>query len=177
VDADRSFYFLEMNTRIQVEHPVTEMTTGLDLVELMIRIAAGEPLPLKQHDVHPVGHAIECRINAEDPSNNWLPASGTITRFAAPGGLGVRVDSHIAAGDTVSPYYDSLIAKLIVHGRDRNEALNRMRRALREFVCEGVETTIPFHRQLVEHPVFQNRAHDLDFVNRYMMTDGILVQA
>ena len=168
VDPARNFYFLEMNTRIQVEHPVTEMTTGLDLVELMIRVAAGEPLPLKQYDICPVGHAIECRINAEDPTNNWLPASGTITRFTPPGGLGVRVDSHIGAGGTISAFYDSLIAKVITYGKDRKEALNRLRRALREFTCEGVETTLPFHRQLIEHPVFQSGTYDLDFLNRYM---------
>jgi acetyl-CoA carboxylase biotin carboxylase subunit len=172
VDADRNFYFLEMNTRIQVEHPVTEMTTGLDIVELMVRVAAGEPLPLEQADVRPSGHAIECRINAEDPTKDWRPASGTITRFVVPGGPGVRVDSHARAGYTVPPYYDSLIAKLIVHGRDRTDALNR---TLREFICEGVVTTIPFHRQLMEHPVFRAGAHDLDFLSQYMQADGTLL--
>jgi len=177
VDADRNFYFLEMNTRIQVEHPVTEMTTGLDLVELMVRVAAGEPLPLIQDDVRPSGHAIECRINAEDPTKDWRPASGTITRFVVPGGPGVRVDSHARAGYTVPPYYDSLVAKLIVHGRDRTDALNRMQRALREFICDGVETTIPFHRQLMDHPVFRDGAHDLDFLSQYMQADGTLRDA
>jgi acetyl-CoA carboxylase, biotin carboxylase subunit len=175
VDPDLNFYFLEMNTRIQVEHPVTEMTTGLDLVELMLRVAAGEPLPLKQDDVRPSGHAMECRINAEDPTKDWRPASGTITRFVVPGGPGVRIDSHAGAGYAVPPYYDSLVAKLIVRGRDRTDALNRMRRALREFICDGVETTIPFHRQLMEHPVFRAGAHDLDFLGQYMQADGTLL--
>jgi acetyl-CoA carboxylase biotin carboxylase subunit len=175
VDADRNFYFMEMNTRIQVEHPVTEATTGFDLIELMIRVAAGEPLPVKQEDIKPRGHAIECRINAEDPANNWTPASGKPTRFIPPGGPGVRVDSHGYQGYTVPPFYDSLLAKVIVHGKDRDDAMNLMLRALREFTCEGIKTTIPFHQQLLVHPVFRSGEYHLDFLEKYMKPDGTLV--
>jgi acetyl-CoA carboxylase biotin carboxylase subunit len=177
VDPDRNFYFMEMNTRIQVEHPVTEATTGVDIVELMIRVAAGEPLPITQDDVKPRGHAIECRINAEDPASNWAPASGTLTRFIPPGGPNVRVDTHGYGGYTVPPYYDSLLAKVIVHGEDRQDAMNIMDRALREFACEGVKTTIPFHRQLLAHPVFRSGDYQLDFLEKYMRPDGTLAPA
>jgi acetyl-CoA carboxylase biotin carboxylase subunit len=175
VDPDRSFYFMEMNTRIQVEHPVTEATTGLDLIELMIRVAAGEPLPITQADIRPRGHAIECRINAEDPANNWSGASGTVTRFIPPGGPRVRVDTHGYSGYTVPPYYDSLLAKVIVHGKDREDAMNIMLRALREFACDGIKTTIPFHQQLLAHPVFRSGDYYLDFLEKYMRPDGTLV--
>jgi acetyl-CoA carboxylase biotin carboxylase subunit len=174
VDPDRKFYFMEMNTRIQVEHPVTEATTGLDLIELMIRVAAGETLPVKQEDIEPQGHAIECRINAEDPANNWAPASGTLTRFIPPGGPDVRVDTHGFTGYTVPPFYDSLLAKVIVHGRDRDDAMNIMLRALREFSCEGIKTTIPFHQRLLAHPVFRSGDYYLDFLEKYMKPDGTL---
>jgi acetyl-CoA carboxylase biotin carboxylase subunit len=174
VDPDRKFYFMEMNTRIQVEHPVTEATTGLDLIELMIRVAAGETLPVKQEDIEPQGHAIECRINAEDPANNWAPASGTLTRFIPPGGPDVRVDTHGFTGYTVPPFYDSLLAKVIVHGRDRDDAMNIMLRALREFSCEGIRTTIPFHQRLLAHPVFRSGDYYLDFLEKYMKPDGTL---
>jgi acetyl-CoA carboxylase biotin carboxylase subunit len=177
VDADRAFYFLEMNTRIQVEHPVTEMTTGLDIVELMIRVAAGEPLPIRQEDVRPRGHAIECRINAEDPARDWAPSAGMITRFIPPGGPRVRVDTHAHDGYTVPPYYDSLLAKVIVHGRDRQEALDRMLRALGEFTCDGVKTTIPFHQALLRHPVFRSGEYSLDFLEKHMAADGSLLPA
>jgi acetyl-CoA carboxylase biotin carboxylase subunit len=172
VDPDRNFYFMEMNTRIQVEHPVTEAVTGLDLIELMIRVAAGEPLPLTQDDVRPCGHAIECRINAEDPANNWVGASGTITRFVPPGGPRVRVDTHCYEGYSVPPYYDSLLAKVIVHGKDRRDAMDVMLRALGEFTLEGIKTTLPFHRQLLTHPVFRSGDYHLDFLETFMAPDG-----
>jgi acetyl-CoA carboxylase biotin carboxylase subunit len=174
VDPDRNYYFMEMNTRIQVEHPVTEATTGFDLIEMMIRVAAGEPLPVQQHDIKPRGHAIECRINAEDPENNWAPASGKLTRFIPPGGPDVRVDSHGFSGYTVPPFYDSLLAKVIVHGRDREDAMNIMLRALHEFAIEGIKTTIPFHQRLLAHPVFRSGAYSLDFLEKYMKPDGTL---
>ena len=174
VDPGRNFYFMEMNTRIQVEHPVTEMTTGLDLIELMIRVAAGEPLPIAQEDVRPRGHAIECRINAEDPARNWAGASGTITRFIPPGGPRVRVDTHAYSGYSVPPYYDSLLAKVIVHGQDRLDAIGIMQRALREFACDGITTTIPFHQELLRHPVFRSGDYHLDFLEQYMSADGTL---
>ena len=175
VDCDRNFYFMEMNTRIQVEHPVTETTTGLDIVELMIRVAAGEPLPVKQQDIKPRGHAIECRVNAEDPANNWKGASGTLTRFIPPGGPRVRVDTHAHSGYNIPPFYDSLLAKVIVHGNDRMHALEIMRRALGEFACEGVKTTIPFHLELLAHPVFRSGDYHLDFIEKYMTPEGTLL--
>jgi acetyl-CoA carboxylase biotin carboxylase subunit len=148
LEPDGRFHFLEVNTRLQVEHPVTEMVTGLDLVREQIRVAAGETLSLTQEAVRLDGHAMECRITAEDPLT-FTPHPGRITGYLPPGGLGVRVDSHAHAGYVVPPYYDSLIAKLIVHGADRAEALARMRRALGEFVIDGVRTTIPFHARLL----------------------------
>jgi acetyl-CoA carboxylase biotin carboxylase subunit len=153
LDAGGRFYFMEMNTRIQVEHPVTEMVTGLDLVKSQIRIAAGEPLGIAQADVRLDGHSLECRVNAEDPER-FLPCPGRIEQLRLPGGPGVRVDSHAYAGYTIPPYYDSLLAKIIVHGRDRSEAILRMRRALDEMLVEGVRTTIPFHQKLLRHPEF-----------------------
>ena len=174
LDERSDFYFMEMNTRIQVEHPVTETTTGLDLIELMIRVAAGEPLPVTQADIQPRGHAIECRINAEDPANNWTGASGTVSRFIPPGGPRVRVDTHGYSGYAVPPFYDSLLAKVIVHGKDREDAMNIMLRALREFSIEGVKTTIPFHQQLLTHPVFRSGHYYLDFIEKYMNADGTL---
>ena len=154
VDEEMNYYFLEMNTRIQVEHTVTEMTTGLDLVKWQMRIAAGERLDFDQRDVKLQGHAIECRINAEDPSNGFAPSPGTISRYDPPGGPGIRIDTHIYAGYSMPPFYDSLLAKLIAHGADRNEAIARMRRALNEFVIEGAHTTIPFHRAVMEDATF-----------------------
>lgn len=154
LDEDGSYYFMEMNTRIQVEHPVSEMVTGIDLMKWQISVAAGDALKFGQDDIEIFGHSIECRINAEDPARDFLPSPGLISGFHAPGGPGVRVDSHIYAGYRVPPYYDSLLAKLIVHGRDRAEALDRMRRALGECVVEGVPTSIPFHQEVLDHPVF-----------------------
>jgi acetyl-CoA carboxylase biotin carboxylase subunit len=153
VDRDFNFYFMEMNTRIQVEHPITEQVTGLDLVKQQLRVALGDALP-DQRKIRLRGHAIECRINAEDPARSFLPCPGTILALHVPGGPGVRVDTHIYQGYTIPPYYDSLIAKLIAYGNDRSEALARMRRALDEFVVEGVRTTIPFHRSVLNNPRF-----------------------
>jgi acetyl-CoA carboxylase, biotin carboxylase subunit len=153
VDQSGCFYFIEMNTRIQVEHPVTEMVTGIDLVREQIRIAAGEGLGYKQDAIHFTGHAIECRVNAEDPEH-FLPSPGRVTLWVPPGGPNVRVDSHLMSGYTVPPHYDSLIAKIIVRGRDRGEAMARMRRALSETLIEGIKTTIPFHLKLLADPVF-----------------------
>jgi len=154
LDEDGSFYFMEMNTRIQVEHPVTEMLTGVDLVKEQIRVAAGEELKVKSLPAFR-GHVIECRVNAEDPSRNFQPSPGRIEVFHQPGGPGVRVDTHAYAGYTVPPYYDSLIAKLIVQGADREEALKRMQLALESFVIEGVKTTMPFLARVMQHPMFQ----------------------
>ncbi len=166
---DGKFYFIEMNTRLQVEHPVTEMVCGLDLVREMIRVAAGRPLGFTQEEIHFSGHAIECRINAENPYT-FVPSPGRIGDYHAPGGLGVRVDSALYTGYTVPPYYDSMIAKLIVHGANRNECLMRMRRALEEYVIDGLETTIPLHRQVIADPAFVNGVYDIrwleDFVAR-----------
>ena len=153
VDREGNFYFIEMNTRIQVEHPVTEMVTGLDIVREQIRIATGEPLGYKQSAVRFARHAIECRINAEDPEH-FVPSPGRISAWLAPGGPGVRVDSHLMAGYVVPPHYDSLIAKIIVHAHDRSEAIARMHRALSEIVIEGVKTTIPYHLKLLADPTF-----------------------
>ena len=148
------FYFIEMNTRIQVEHPVTEMVTGLDLVATQLRLAAGEPLDLSQPDIRIDGHAIECRINAEAAAEGFRPSPGIIRRWLEPAGDGLRVDTHVIPGTAISPYYDSLLAKLVAHGPDRAAAIARMRQALEKFQIEGVETTVPFHRRVLEHPDF-----------------------
>jgi acetyl-CoA carboxylase biotin carboxylase subunit len=154
VDPKGEFYFIEMNTRIQVEHPVTEEVTGIDLIKEQIRIAAGEKLNFAQKDVKFRGHAIECRINAEDPARNFTPSPGTIGLYYAPGGHGVRVDSHVYSGYTIPPYYDSMIGKLIAHGDNRKMALERMYRALSEYLIRGIETTIPLHKAILSDPVF-----------------------
>jgi acetyl-CoA carboxylase biotin carboxylase subunit len=154
VDAKGEFYFIEMNTRIQVEHPVTEEVTGIDLIKEQIRIAAGEKLNLDQKDIEFRGHAIECRINAEDPARNFIPSPGTIGLYYAPGGHGVRVDSHVYSGYTIPSYYDSMIGKLIAYGDNRKTALERMYRALSEYLIRGIKTTIPLHKAILSDPIF-----------------------
>ncbi len=165
------FYFIEMNTRLQVEHTITEMITGLDLVIEQIRIAAGAPLSLRQEDVRFNGHAIECRINAENP-HTFRPSPGTITHFHPPGGLGVRVDSGAYAGYTIPPYYDSLIGKLIVHARTRNECLMRLKRALGEFVVDGIETTIPLFKSLISEPDIVDGNYDIHWLEKHLNKVG-----
>lgn len=167
---DGKFYFIEMNTRLQVEHPVTEMITGLDLVREMVRVASGAPLGFTQQEVRFSGYAIECRINAENPET-FLPSPGRIGAYHAPGGLGVRVDSALYSGYRVPPYYDSMIAKLIVHGTNRNECLMRLRRALSEFVIDGIETSIPLHQRLMEQLEFIDGVYDIHWLERWML-DG-----
>lgn len=166
LDGDGHFYFMEMNTRIQVEHPVTECVTGIDLVKEQIRAAAGEPLSVRQENIELRGWAIECRINAEDPSRRFMPCPGRIGYLHIPGGPGVRVDTHVYADYAIPPYYDSLIAKVIAHGRDRQEALVRMGRCLQEFVVEGVPTTIPFHLEVLRHPEFREGRATTGFLVR-----------
>ncbi|MCK4893211.1 MAG: acetyl-CoA carboxylase biotin carboxylase subunit [Calditrichia bacterium] len=166
VDKDLNYYFMEMNTRIQVEHPVTEMVYQVDLIKEQIKVAAGETLTLKQNQLKPVGHSIECRINAEDPSNNFIPSPGEVTSFYQPGGPGTRVDTHIYASYQISPYYDSLIAKLVVWGKDRQESISRLNRALDEFVVEGIKTTIPFHKYVISTPEFLSGEFDTHFIEK-----------
>ncbi len=161
------FYFIEMNTRLQVEHPVTEMITGLDLVREQIRIASGMPLTMDQSDIAFLGHAIECRVNAENPKT-FTPSPGLIRDFHAPGGLGVRMDSAAYAGYRIPPYYDSLIGKLIVVGRNRNECLMRLRRALKEIVVDGIDTTIPLFLDLINHPEFMNGDYHIHWLEQYL---------
>lgn len=170
MDSQGRFYFIEMNTRIQVEHPVTEMVTGIDIVKEQIRIAAGEPLSIKQEDVRINGHAIECRINAEDPDRDFMPSAGKIEALHIPGGPGIRVDTHIYAQYVIPPYYDSLLAKIVAHGPDRQVAIARLLRALDEFVVEGVPTTIPFHKRAISHDLFRQGNFDTGFVN--LIFDG-----
>ena len=166
LDVSGQFYFLEMNTRIQVEHPVTELVMGMDLVKWQIRIAAGEALQLVQRDVAPRGHAIECRINAEDTKHNFRPSPGTVTSYHVPGGPGIRIDSHIYAGYQVPSQYDSLLAKLLAWGENRDEAIARMIRALEEIVIEGLPTTIPFHIHALKHPDFQSGQITTEFAQK-----------
>ena len=166
VDREQNFYFMEMNTRIQVEHPVTEQVTGHDLIKLQLRIAAGERLPRKK--IVQRGHAIECRINAEDPAHDFRPSPGKITDFHMPGGFGVRVDTHAYAGYSVPPYYDSLTAKLIVYAQTREGAINKMAGALEEFVIEGIKTTIPFHRQVMQNEKFRSGRFDTSFLDTFV---------
>jgi len=162
---DGRFYFIEMNTRIQVEHPVTEMVTGIDLVKMQLRIAGGEPLPITQDDVRITGHAIECRINAEDPKT-FMPSPGPVKLWHPPGGPGIRVDSHLYSGYSVPPYYDSLIAKIIAHGEDRATAIARMRNALSEMVVEGIKTNGPLHQEIFGHAAFQQGGVDIHYLER-----------
>jgi acetyl-CoA carboxylase biotin carboxylase subunit len=164
---DGKFYFIEMNTRLQVEHPVSEMITGLDLVREQIRVATGAPLPFRQEHVKFNGHAIECRVTAENPET-FRPSPGRITEYHPPGGLGVRVDSALYSGYTVPPYYDSMVAKLIVHGATRNEALMRLRRALDEYVIGGIDTTLPLHRRVLGSSEFVNGDYDIHWLERFV---------
>lgn len=165
------FYFIEMNTRLQVEHPVTEMVTGLDLVREQVRIAAGEKLGFSQKDVTFKGHAIECRINAENPKT-FAPSPGTINQYHAPGGLGVRMDSAVYGGYAIPPYYDSLIGKLIIHGRDRDECLMRLKRALGEFVIDGIDSTIPLFEELLGEEDFRKADYDIHWLENFLARTG-----
>jgi len=168
---DGNFYFMEMNTRIQVEHPVTEMITNIDIIKEMIRVAAGEPLSFTQEDVTFDGWSIECRINAENPDKGFLPSPGLVEYYLPPGGTGVRVDSAVYPGYTIPPHYDSMVAKLIVWGRDRQEAIDRMKRALGEFEIEGVHTTIPFHLKVLNHPKFIRGDFDIKFLDEHSLDE------
>ena len=167
VDKDRNFYFMEMNTRIQVEHPVTEEVINFDLIAEQIKVASGIPISGKNYE--PTLHAIECRINAEDPMNDFRPCPGKITNYHAPGGLGVRVDTHVYSGYVIPPYYDSMIAKLIVVAQTRDEAIEKMKRALREFTIEGVKTTIPFHLQLMDHKDYRSGNYTTKFMDDFVL--------
>ncbi|PIC62770.1 acetyl-CoA carboxylase biotin carboxylase subunit [Sporosarcina sp. P13] len=164
---NQKFYFMEMNTRIQVEHTITEMITGVDLVQQQLRVASGEKLTIKQKDIVLNGWSIECRINAENAEKNFMPSPGQVTMYLPPGGFGVRVDSGVYPGYTIPPFYDSMVAKLIVHADTREQAVARMKRALDEFVVEGVHTTIPFHANLMDHEVFQSGDFDTKFLEKY----------
>ncbi|PIC80974.1 acetyl-CoA carboxylase biotin carboxylase subunit [Sporosarcina sp. P18a] len=164
---NQKFYFMEMNTRIQVEHPVTEMITGIDLIQQQLKVASGEELAFKQEDIQFNGWSIECRINAENPEKNFMPSPGKVTMYLPPGGFGVRVDSAVYPGYTIPPFYDSMVAKLIVHADTREQAVARMKRALDEFVVEGVHTTIPFHANLMDDEIFQSGDFDTKFLEKY----------
>ena len=171
VDAERNHYFMEMNTRIQVEHPVTEMTTGIDLIQEMIRVAAGEPLSFSQDEVMFHGHAIECRVNAEEPARDFLPSPGVVSQMHLPGGNGVRVDTATYDGIEISPYYDSLLAKIITHGRNRKEALAKMRTAIEEMVVIGVKTNLDFQYSILNNEFFEAGEVDTGFVERFLKGD------
>jgi acetyl-CoA carboxylase, biotin carboxylase subunit len=164
---NQKFYFMEMNTRIQVEHTITEMITGIDLVQQQLKIASGEKLAYRQEDIKINGWSIECRINAENPSKNFMPSPGKVTMYMPPGGFGVRVDSAMYTGYSIPPFYDSMVAKLIVHADTREEAVSRMKRALDEFIIEGVDTTIPFHLRLMDNEVFKSGDFDTNFLDKY----------
>ena len=170
VDEERNFYFMEMNTRIQVEHPITEEITGFDLVKAQIEVASGTPLRVSQEDIKLTGHAIECRINAENPDMDFRPSPGTINALYVPGGPGIRIDSAVYQGYTITPYYDSMISKLIVHGADRDEAIRKMRWALSEFIVDGVDTNIDFQLEIIKQPEFLGGNYDNGFLTRYMKT-------
>jgi acetyl-CoA carboxylase biotin carboxylase subunit len=172
-EAGENFYFMEMNTRIQVEHPVTEEVMGCELIKEQIRVAAGESLSRHVLEATPRGHSIECRINAEDPYNKFMPSPGTITLWYAPGGKGVRVDTHVYSGYSVPPYYDSMIAKLIVTGATREIAIARMKRALGEFMIHGIKTTIPFQQEILNHPDFAAGTYDIGWVGRFLEEKGL----
>ncbi|NLC95145.1 MAG: acetyl-CoA carboxylase biotin carboxylase subunit [Bacilli bacterium] len=168
VDREGNYYFIEINTRIQVEHPITEMVTGVDLVKEQIKIAYGHELSYKQENIHFTGHALECRINAEDVDNNFAPSPGKINNLVLPGGFGVRIDSHLYSNYVVPPYYDSLLAKLIVHGQNRKEAIRKMRIALEQFVIEGIKTNIEFQYLIMHNPDFVRGSYDTSFIKRFI---------
>ena len=168
MDNKKQFYLMEVNTRVQVEHPVTEMITGVDIVKQTIRVAAGEELSLKQKDIKINGHSMECRINAEDPDMNFAPCAGLIEDFNAPGGLGVRLDTHAGAGYRIPPNYDSMIGKLITHAPDREQAIKRMLRSLAEFEIAPTKTTIPLHTRLLKNGSFLSNDTDINFVERLL---------
>ena len=168
VDANHDFYFMEMNTRIQVEHGITEEVTGIDLVKAQIEVAAGLPLKFTQSDIKMRGHAIECRINAEDPSHDFRPSPGTITALYMPGGPGIRIDGAIYQGYTITPYYDSMLSKLIAHGSSREVAISKMKWALSEFIVEGVDTNIDFQLEIIKQPEFRSGNYDNGYLNRFM---------
>ncbi|MCC6759436.1 MAG: acetyl-CoA carboxylase biotin carboxylase subunit [Candidatus Omnitrophica bacterium] len=171
LNSNGEFYFMEMNTRIQVEHPVTEMITGIDLIKEQIKVASGEKLKIKQEDVKINGCAIECRINAEDPNNNFMPSPGKIAELNLPGGFGVRVDTHIYSGYSIPPFYDSMVAKLIVHDKTRPEAIRKMRRALEEFYISPIKTTIGLHSEILEHPLFVEGKISTHFLEKMMKSE------
>jgi len=171
LDKDGNYYFMEMNTRVQVEHPITEMVTGIDIIKEQIKIAFGEKLSYEQKDVKISGHSIECRINAEDPYRNFAPSPGSITGLHIPSGIGVRVDSFIYQGYRVSPHYDSMLGKLIVHGRDRSEAMDRMKRALGEFIIDGIKTNVDYHFNIMDNEKYKSGDYDTGFINTYMGVD------
>lgn len=173
-DATRKFYFMEMNTRIQVEHPVTEMVIGKDLLKMQIKVASGEEIPMHFASFRPRGHALECRINAEDPAHDFAPSPGRVKSFHVPGGNGVRVDTHVYAGYDIPRYYDSLIAKLIVHGDDRHTAINRMQRTLEETIVEGPHTTIPFHQAIMKDDRFREGEIHTNFIDSFEYNPGEL---
>ncbi|NLG11931.1 MAG: acetyl-CoA carboxylase biotin carboxylase subunit [Elusimicrobia bacterium] len=170
-DSDNNPYFIEMNTRIQVEHPITELVSGIDMVKHQILVARGDKLPFSQKDITIRGHAIECRINAEDPSRNFMPSPGRIKKLILPGGPGIRVDTHIYEGYTIPPYYDSLILKLIAYGMNRTEAIYRMQRALEEIQIEGVATTVPLHKRIFNHPVFLSGRYSTKWLENFLASE------
>ena len=172
VDSDGNPYFIEMNTRIQVEHPVTELVTGIDLVKQQILVARGDKLNFTQRDINIKGHAIECRINAEDPSKNFIPSPGRIEKLILPGGPGIRIDTHLYEGYTIPPYYDSLIIKLIAYGLTRAEAIERMQRALEEIKIEGIKTTIPLYKKIFEHPVFLSGRYTTKWLENFLVSES-----
>jgi acetyl-CoA carboxylase biotin carboxylase subunit len=169
VDRDDSFYFIEVNARIQVEHPISEMITGIDLVKEQLKVASGEKLRVTQDQIKVNGHSIECRINAEDPDDNFRPSPGRVTSWIPAGGAGVRVDSHVYAGYSVPPLYDSLLGKLIVHKETRGEAIATMRRALDEFVVEGIKTNLPLHRRIIRNAAFVAGRYNTGFLDTYLL--------
>ncbi len=175
VDQDGRYYFMEMNTRIQVEHPITEMVSNIDLVTWQLRIAMGEQLRLEERDIEARGHAIECRITAEDPARDFAPAVGTVSTYVAPGGPGVRVDSHLFSGYQVPPYYDSLLAKIAVWGKDRNEAIERMERALRETIIDGVINVTPLHRMIMMDELYRKGEIHTGYVGEFLSRSHHLV--